>query len=92
MIKIARELDPWKPCDEQSHIQLVPKENKPDEARPITTFGIKRKALQYLVRGALMPAAKSQFLDSQYMHNDGVDKAIETTLHICRKDLKLWYS
>lgn len=78
--KFAGKLDAWKGSAEIADIHLAPKKSKPDEPRPITSFGLEMKSLQYLVRGALQPKAQMNLKPYQYAHSGGTRAAVRQTL------------
>ncbi len=82
LTQMAETLDPWTHSNKKVHITLEPKERKPDEARPISRFGLKQRACQHLVLGALKPLSELMIKPHQFMFKGGRNKAIEETLKL----------
>ncbi len=74
--EIAAGLDPWRGTDEV--VVVSTKEKKSGGRRHIMNFGIRNRALQILVRGALEPWAR--FHPKQFMFQGGRDAAVDAVM------------
>jgi hypothetical protein len=74
MRELANRINSWIGSDEVAHLRTLPKSR--GDFRPIVSFGIERRALQYLVHSAL--AAQANITERQYAHkgNGGRTEAI----------------
>jgi hypothetical protein len=81
--KIAQSLNPWVGTPEVVQLRLVQKPHKPDDFRTIVNFGVKNRALQYLVRDVL--EAQADLHPNQYAMR-GHHAAIERVADLLEQD------
>lgn len=78
LLELAGELDAWKGTDEIAYVNFKPKAGNENDFRPIIDFGIKNRALQFLV----LPVLKSRadLLPNQFYTRGGIPAALESIL------------
>ena len=96
--KITSELDAWSGTNEEVRVILKPKNGDENDWRPIMSFGIENRALQYLVRHVL--EARSELQPNQFLTRGGTPVAVKAALealgsghdHVAEIDIAQCYS
>jgi len=76
--KIARNLNAWSGTNEEVRVFLIPKNGDENDFRPIMSFGIENRALQYLLRQVL--EARSKLQPNQFLTSGGTPAAVKAVL------------
>ncbi len=75
LMKLADNIDLWKPCAEEVWVKYIEKEGKNQDHRPIMVFGLENRIRQVHVRNVLEPQAR--LLPCQYVMHGGVPAAMK---------------